>query len=124
MALTVTQKGRKNVIGSRQMVTLDITFGNNYPTGGENLDLEEYVGTIDLVMTETASNGINAFYDRTNKKLKAFGTIAPSVVDADPGSNATNLEGELSVTSGYGEIENGSNLSSVTVSLVVYGTRS
>ena len=75
-------------------------------------------------MTETASNGINAFYDRTNKKLKAFGTIAPSVVDADPGSNATNLEGELSVTSGYGEIENGSNLSSVTVSLVVYGTRS
>ena len=123
MALTVTQKGRVNVIGSRQMTTLDITFDSSYPTGGEPLDLDDYVGTVDMVMSETASNGMNVFYDRTNKKLKAFGTISPAVIDSAPGSNANNLEGELSVTSGYGEIENGEDLSTVTVTLVVYGTR-
>ena len=49
MALSVTQKGRDNVIGTRKMIVLDITFDNSYPTGGEALDLTNYVGTIESV---------------------------------------------------------------------------
>jgi|9_EtaG_2_1085328.scaffolds.fasta_scaffold42688_3 hypothetical protein len=123
MALTVTQKGRTNVIGSRQMVTLDITFDSSYPTGGESLDLEDYVGTIDMVMCETSNEGHSIFYDRTNKKLKAFGTIDMTVVDGDTGGNANNLGTELNVTPGYGEVANATDMQTVTTTLVVYGTR-
>ena len=121
--LTVTQKGRTNVIGSRQMVTLDLECDDGYVTGGYNLDLDDYVGTIDMVMCEASSQGQVPFYDRTNKKLKLFGTITSVVNDTDSSANATDLSGELEVGSTFDELENATDLTNVTITIVVYGTR-
>lgn len=121
--LTVTQKGRTNVIGSRQMVTLDLECDDGYVTGGYNLDLDDYVGTIDMVMCEASSQGQTPFYDRTNKKLKLFGTVTSVVNDTVPGSNANDLSSELEVASTFDELENATDLTNVTITIVVYGTR-
>ena len=123
MALTVTQKGRVNVIGSRQMTTLDITFDSSYPTGGESLDLDDYVGTIDMVMCETSNEGHSVFYDRTNKKLKLFTSAVGVVIDSATGSNANDLSTELTVADAYAEVADTTDCSTVTTTIVVYGTR-
>jgi hypothetical protein len=121
MALTVTQKGRDNVIGTRKMIVLDITFDDSYPTGGEALDLTTYVGTIESVMIEQ-KGGYQFEYDRTNKKVKVFNTIM-DVVDSNLVGNANDLGTELTANRAT-EVPNTEDLSTVSTTLVVTGTRS
>lgn len=121
MALTVTQKGRDNVIGTRKMIVLDITFDSSYPTGGEALDLTDYVGTIESVTIEH-KDGYIFQYDRTNKKVKVFNNTL-DVVDSNPGANATNLTTELTANAAT-EVPSATNLSTLSTTIVLTGTRS
>ena len=126
MALSVTQKGRDNVIGTRKMIVLDITFDNSYPTGGEALDLTNYVGTIESVTIEQ-KDGYVFQYDRTNKKVKVFHPNLDVVIsDADPTTAGANLVTEMLGTTANRatEVPNATNLSTLSTTLVVTGTRS
>ena len=127
MALTVTQKGRDNVIGTRKMIVLDITFDSSYPTGGEALDLTDYVGTIESVTIEQ-KDGYQFMYDRANKKVKVFSpTLDVVIVDSDgPAASDNNLVAELDGTTANRatEVANLTNLSTLSTTIVLTGTRS
>ena len=126
MALTVTQKGRDNVIGTRKMIVLDITFDSSYPTGGEALDLTDYVGTIESVTIEQ-KDGYQFMYDRANKKVKVFSpTLDVVIQDDNPATSNNNLVIELAGTTANRatEVPDTTNLSTVSTTLVVTGTRS
>jgi len=126
MALTVTQKGRDNVIGTRKMIVLDITFDDSYPTGGEALDLTDYVGTIESVTIEQ-KDGYQFMYDRTAKTVKVFSpTLDVVIQDDDPAASNDNKVVELAGTTANRatEVPNLTNLSTVSTTLVVTGTRS
>lgn len=102
MALTVEQLGRTNVTGNRLTVALKITFDSSYPTGGEALDLTEYVSNIDTANIEVSGGYVFA-YDRTNKKVLAY----------EAGADGTALD----------EVANATNLSSVVTYVSVTGGR-
>jgi len=126
MALTVTQKGRDNVIGTRKMIVLDITFDGSYPTGGEPLDLTDYVGTIESVMIEQ-NGGFQFVYDRTNKKVKVYSQQLDVIIaDDDPSASNTNKLIELAGTTANRatEVANATDLATVSTTIVLTGTRS
>ena len=108
------------------MIVLDITFDSSYPTGGEALDLTDYVGTIESVTIEQ-KDGYQFMYDRANKKVKVFSpTLDVVIQDDNPATSNNNLVIELAGTTANRatEVPDTTNLSTVSTTLVVTGTRS
>ena len=95
MALTVEQLGRTNVTGNRLTVALKITFDNSYPTGGEALDLTQYVNNIETVHIENM-DGYLLEYDRANGKVLAFESGADGSNNDEVGNASSALNGKIS----------------------------
>jgi len=90
MALTAEQLGRTNVTGNRLTVALKITFSGTYSTGGETLDLTQYVNNIETVHIENM-DGYFLEYDRANGKVLVF----ESGADASANDEVANASGAL-----------------------------
>jgi hypothetical protein len=90
MALTVTQEGRDNVSGSRKTVVLKVVPDISWLAAGEELDLNNYVKTIESISLDGGATGYVWQYDRTNKKLLAFEAGADGAA-LDQVADATNL---------------------------------
>ena len=95
MALTVEQLGRTNVTGNRLTVALKITFDNSYPTGGEALDLTQYVNNIETVHIENM-DGYLLEYDRANGKVLAFESGADGSNNDEVANASSALNGKIS----------------------------
>ena len=79
MVLTVEQLGRTNVTGNRLTVALKVTPDtDNYPSGGELLNVAQYVPNPETIHAETSTTGIVPVYNRgttnggTDGKLMLF----------------------------------------------------
>ena len=120
MTLTVTGKSNKFRNGQRildhvssplKAYTVDVTFDSSYATGGETLDTDtigkgfnEIIAITPQISADAVNYGYIVAYDRTNSKLKAF------YCDSDYASERP-----------LKEVPNGTDLSGVTVTLVILG---
>tara|TARA_R100001510_G_C7613294_1_gene176169 strand:+ start:314 stop:658 length:345 start_codon:yes stop_codon:yes gene_type:complete len=74
MGLTIVQDGRAEVSGSTSKVHLTVTFDDDYPTGGEAFDADDYGfgRMVSISIANKAANGFVASYDAANKKMMLF----------------------------------------------------
>ncbi len=110
MALTLAQTKRNNVTGTKVTSYVTVTFDASYPTNGEDFDATAYVKTPDEVrVTNDSALGYIVRYDATNKKLKVF--------------NVPALDGNAASAQALAEVTNATNLSSLSVDLIISGGR-
>jgi len=77
---------------------VDITLSNSYATGGDDIDFSAYVTSVDTIVLENSVVGSYLLeVDRSNSKIKAYSAIGT-------------------------EVTAGTDLSSVSVRAVVYGS--
>src|SRR5262245_24982053 len=89
MALTLTEVGTRQYVGSNFLRTFDITFDSSYATGGEAIVPGDvgFVTSIDVFDSETIPGTTvrSVAYDRTNGKLLAYNPAGTEI------TNTTNL---------------------------------
>ena len=77
---------------------VDITLSDSYAAGGDSIDLSPYVTSVDVILLENSVVGSYLLeVDRANSKIKAYSGVGTEVTE-------------------------GTNLSSVSVRAVVYGS--
>lgn len=121
MALTLSVV-KQSVFGDQRIVIADVTFDNSYPTGGEVVDLAA-LGLIEVNFAQTSNKaGYIVEYDYANKKLIARLPAAAHThtenTDAEYTQNATTAASTAAVA---GEVSNGTNLSTLTVRVMLIG---
>ena len=92
MALTVTRRSVES-LGSKNAVVADITFDNNYPTGGEAIAAADLgLQAIDFMLVEQNESGKVITFDRANSKLMVFaGALAEAAAASDQSGTAVRV---------------------------------
>ncbi len=105
MALTIANVKPLTPGPSTGGYRMRVTFDNSYPTGGEVLDLSDYLSTIEHVQVSAKASGYVIQHDH--------GTPAAGVLQAfEAGADAAPLD----------EVADTTDLSAVVCDVLVFGT--